>query len=233
MAKVPHPDNGGNPQRLGIRATNAYSRHMPDDTASEPSQEDLARELARTPSEPSQEELTQQRELAKVLQEVRMQELAETHAANMRNFFEWWEKRFGAKVREWRQARNWSQEELAKQLHEVGIEMHQTTVAKVERGTRQLRVSEAVALAHVMGMPVLSVFYGPGPDGESFSMATMRKQMEQADEDIRQTEERLDALYKSLTYHETSRASTANAINRAALEADRGRDVAKAEADRG
>jgi len=185
---------------------------MPDDTASEPSQEELAK----------------QRELARLLQKVRMKELADTHTASMRDFYEWWEKRFGVKVREWRQARNWSQEELAKQLHEVGIEMHQTTVAKVERGTRQLRVSEAVALAHVMGMPVLSVFYGPGPEGEPWSMETMRKQMEQADEDIRQTEERLDALYKRLTYHETSRASTANAINRAALEADRGRDAAEA-----
>lgn len=36
--------------------------------------------------------------------------------------------------------------------------MHQTTVAKIERGTRPLRVAEATAIAEVFEMPIMAVF---------------------------------------------------------------------------
>jgi hypothetical protein len=36
--------------------------------------------------------------------------------------------------------------------------MHQTTVAKIERGTRPLRVAEASAIGAVFDMPVMAVF---------------------------------------------------------------------------
>jgi transcriptional regulator with XRE-family HTH domain len=69
-----------------------------------------------------------------------------------------WEKRFGEVVREWRQDRNWSQEDVAERLRHQGFEMHQTTVAKIERGARPLRVAEATALADVFEMPIMAVF---------------------------------------------------------------------------
>jgi transcriptional regulator with XRE-family HTH domain len=75
-----------------------------------------------------------------------------------------WEKRFGEVVRGWRLDRNWSQEEVAEKLAYEGFEMHQTTVAKIERGSRPLRVAEAAALAAVFRMPVMAVFELSLPD---------------------------------------------------------------------
>lgn len=63
------------------------------------------------------------------------------------------EKDFGTRVRELRRACNWSQEYLAQRLKGEGFEMHQTTVAKIEAGTRPLRVAEAAALAHIFSVP--------------------------------------------------------------------------------
>lgn len=69
-----------------------------------------------------------------------------------------WEKRFGEVVRRWRLDREWTQEEVAERLRDQGFEMHQTTVAKIERGARPLRVAEAAALADVFEMPIMAVF---------------------------------------------------------------------------
>ncbi|WP_077042524.1 hypothetical protein [Rhodococcus sp. MTM3W5.2] len=72
-----------------------------------------------------------------MLHRVRLQELQDQHEseigeirAQTRESFEWWEKSFGVKTRDWRKARGWSQDDLAQRLNELGFEMHQTTVAK-------------------------------------------------------------------------------------------------------
>jgi transcriptional regulator with XRE-family HTH domain len=78
--------------------------------------------------------------------------------AMRRSAHESWEKRFGEVVRGWRLDRNWSQEEVAEKLRYEGFEMHQTTVAKIERGSRPLRVAEAAAIGAVFDMPVMAVF---------------------------------------------------------------------------
>ena len=75
-----------------------------------------------------------------------------------RQSHEHWEKRFGEVVRGWRQDRNWSQEDVAERLRHEGFEMHQTTIAKIERGTRPLRVAEATAIAKIFKMPIMAVF---------------------------------------------------------------------------
>jgi transcriptional regulator with XRE-family HTH domain len=59
---------------------------------------------------------------------------------------EYWVSR---RVRELRETRGWSQTELAERLKPYGFDMHQTTVAKLERGGRPIRVNEAAALADV------------------------------------------------------------------------------------
>src|SRR5690348_12301624 len=61
--------------------------------------------------------------------------------ARQRN--ESWERRFGKILQSWRGDRGWSQEDVAQRLRRQGFEMHQTTVAKIERGARPLRVAEA------------------------------------------------------------------------------------------
>src|SRR6476646_1132206 len=68
-----------------------------------------------------------------------------------------WEKRFGEVVRGWRLDRSWSQEDVAEKLRHQGFEMHQTTIAKIERGMRPLRVAEATAIATIFEMPIMAV----------------------------------------------------------------------------
>lgn len=62
------------------------------------------------------------------------------------------------KFRTLREERGWSQVELSERLADFGIDMHQTTIAKLEAGKRPLRVSEMFGLSHVFGMPPGAVF---------------------------------------------------------------------------
>lgn len=63
------------------------------------------------------------------------------------------EQRFGAQVREGREIRGWSQEALARHLREAaGIELHQTAIARLERGERAIRFNEVTALAKLLGL---------------------------------------------------------------------------------
>ncbi|KAB8196813.1 helix-turn-helix domain-containing protein [Nonomuraea phyllanthi] len=62
---------------------------------------------------------------------------------------------FGVRVRELRQARGWSQEELADRLtQQAGLQFHQTQIGKVESGTRPIRLNEAAALALIFNVPL-------------------------------------------------------------------------------
>ncbi len=60
----------------------------------------------------------------------------------------------GQRVRELREARAWSQSDLAHALEQRGLTWHQTTVAKVEAGRRTIKASEALALAYALQIPV-------------------------------------------------------------------------------
>lgn len=137
-----------------------------------------------------------------------------------REVFEWWEKSFGDKVRQWRKARSWSQEDLAQRLTDLGFDVHQTTVAKIERGGRPLRVAEAVALAQILRVPTLAVFYGPGPDTEPASIRMMRKKLEQVNEGLDAANRHLQEAADNVGYWETERASLAKALAEAALKAE-------------
>lgn len=104
-----------------------------------------------------------QRELAARLQRQLTSEYAHPSVGDpvqRRRVHEEWEKNFGDNVRHWRRERNWSQEELADKLRSEGFDLHQTSVAKIERGTRPLRVAEAAAIATIFRVPPLAVFLG-------------------------------------------------------------------------
>lgn len=134
----------------------------------------------------------------------------------------YWERQFGERVKQWRVKRSWSQYELAEKLREIGLDMHQTTVAKMERGARPLRVSEAVGVAAVMGMPVLSVFYGEGPQSEPANLRMLREKMDWLDERVHEAEKKLDEQFRVIANWEMLRMTTATEINQAAAEVDRG-----------
>jgi transcriptional regulator with XRE-family HTH domain len=53
-----------------------------------------------------------------------------------------------------RRASGWSQRQLADAMTRLGYPWQQQTVAKVERGDRPLRLSEAMVMASVLGVPV-------------------------------------------------------------------------------
>lgn len=60
---------------------------------------------------------------------------------------------FGQRVRGLRQARGWSQATLAQHLKGLGVNLHQTTIAKMEGGIRPTVVHEVWALAVVFKAP--------------------------------------------------------------------------------
>ncbi|OBA93710.1 hypothetical protein A5668_10665 [Mycolicibacterium fortuitum] len=84
-------------------------------------------------------------------------ELSINELALARQRHELWERRFGEALRSWRQERGWSQEDIADRLRRQGFEMHQTTVAKIERGARPLRIAEAAALVEVFELPIIAI----------------------------------------------------------------------------
>ncbi|WP_368681895.1 helix-turn-helix domain-containing protein [Mycobacterium intracellulare] len=84
-------------------------------------------------------------------------ELSINELALARQKHESWEHRFGEALRRWRQERGWSQEDVAERLRRQGFEMHQTTVAKIERGARPLRIAEAAALVEVFELPAIAI----------------------------------------------------------------------------
>ncbi|MGW6003569.1 helix-turn-helix domain-containing protein [Oerskovia enterophila] len=66
-------------------------------------------------------------------------------------------------MRKKREELGWSQQELAEALRDAGVSSHQTTVAKVERGERPLKMTEAVAVAYALGMVKLDEVLGETP----------------------------------------------------------------------
>lgn len=118
--------------------------------------------------------------------------------AGRRTRHESWEKRFGEVVRGWRLDRNWSQEDVVERLRQQGFEMHQTTVAKIERGSRPLRVAEAIAIAEVFGMPIMAVFELSLPDDQPAELAERQRKLSRA---RRAADESRDTLYASAERH--------------------------------
>lgn len=59
----------------------------------------------------------------------------------------WTEDRFSKCLRDERESRGWSQARLAELLSDNGTPMHHTTVAKIEKGDRSVRIDEAAAIA--------------------------------------------------------------------------------------
>lgn len=76
--------------------------------------------------------------------------------------------------------------------------MHQTTVAKIERGARPLRVAEAAALADVFEMPTMAVFELSGSEDLSADVDARRTELEQA---RRRVDDSRDTLYSVAQHH--------------------------------
>jgi len=63
----------------------------------------------------------------------------------------WVDARFGQQLKRMRDEKGWTQPQMAKLLSEKEIyPMHATTIAKIEAGTRSVRINEAVAMADLL-----------------------------------------------------------------------------------
>lgn len=81
-----------------------------------------------------------------------------------------------------REATGLSQRELAKKLSEFGFNIQQSAIAKIENGTRPLRVSELVAIAHALGVPWQTLVIA-GENYASFSRDPVARLQERIDAD--------------------------------------------------
>jgi transcriptional regulator with XRE-family HTH domain len=71
---------------------------------------------------------------------------------------------FGRRLRELRTGIGWSQTEVSRRMNALGHQLHQTAIAKIEAGTRPLRLDEAWDLATVFNVPLLEFFYARAED---------------------------------------------------------------------
>jgi transcriptional regulator with XRE-family HTH domain len=72
---------------------------------------------------------------------------------------------FGRRLQETRRARGVSQTELADAMTEAGYEMGKTAVLRIENGTRELKLDEAIAFAQLLHVP-FAYLLEPPHDGE-------------------------------------------------------------------
>lgn len=71
-------------------------------------------------------------------------------------------RNFGARVRDERKLRGLRQDDFADRLAAVGHPMHQTTISKIESGTRPTTIEELVAIAAVLKVRPASLVDGVG-----------------------------------------------------------------------
>lgn len=159
-----------------------------------------------------------------------------TDGESARLFLDEFERVIGAKVRLLREERGWSQSDLARRLSDIGLEMHQTTVAKMEAGRRPLRVSEAVAVAQACGLPGNALFWLPVP-GETPTLAQAREDLARTEQAAEETErvlmgsiEMYTKMYASQLAHVRQMADLADTLAKVQAATETERDQVTADA---
>ena len=99
--------------------------------------------------------------------------------------------------------------------------MHQTTVAKIERGTRPLRVAEAAAIAFIFRVPPLAVFLGPPPDLMPWSLNELQDTISSAQKNLDEMKAAMTRSAERYVEQEAQVLALARMLNETALEAER------------
>lgn len=73
-------------------------------------------------------------------------------------------EQFGAQMRRSRESRGWSQRQLAEMLRAANLKLDPSAITRIERGTRDVKLSEAVAIASVLEFGFDSFSYSPVSD---------------------------------------------------------------------
>jgi transcriptional regulator with XRE-family HTH domain len=66
---------------------------------------------------------------------------------------------FARRVREVRERRGWTQQQLAERLRELGVPIDRTKVNRVETGARAVSVDDALAIAAALGVSPSVLFF--------------------------------------------------------------------------
>ncbi|MGD9619816.1 MAG: multiprotein-bridging factor 1 family protein [Mycolicibacterium sp.] len=71
---------------------------------------------------------------------------------------------FGHLMKEARESRGWSQRQLAGMLTAVDLKLDPSAITRIERGTRDVKLSEAIAIANVLEISLDLLSYSPEQD---------------------------------------------------------------------
>ncbi|MEV8615673.1 helix-turn-helix transcriptional regulator [Amycolatopsis sp. NPDC051373] len=149
-----------------------------------------------------------------LVQEMLEQELTDSDTSGAAHRFE---EVIGLKIRELRIERGWSQTTVADRMRNLGFDLHQTAIAKIESGKRPIRANEVYALALVFGLPIQALWYLPVA-GEPRSVEMLRHELEEVDKHIETMNESLQTLIGVYADAQTERMRLAKAMNEAAVE---------------
>jgi transcriptional regulator with XRE-family HTH domain len=101
----------------------------------------------------------------------------------------WIENHFSKALKDQRKGRNWSQSQLEKMLAEKGIHLHWTTIAKIEKGERSVRIDEAAAIADLFDTSVDALLGRQLPvDTLTFALATLMSYVTDCQRQIREVQ---------------------------------------------
>lgn len=78
------------------------------------------------------------------------------------------EERFGAAVNHFRLRRGWSQRDLADKLTRLGMPVDASAVSRIEKGTRSVRLTEAMTLADALDVELDSLVFGSRTPAQEF-----------------------------------------------------------------
>jgi transcriptional regulator with XRE-family HTH domain len=76
---------------------------------------------------------------------------------------------FAQRMREVRNRRSWSMEELSKRLKELGLKLNASQIAKIETGSRDISLDEAIAIGVALWVSPLHLFI-PTDEGPPVSL---------------------------------------------------------------
>ena len=108
----------------------------------------------------------------------------------------------GGRVRSLRRQSGWTQEELAARMTAAGYPMHQTTVTKIEGGSRPTTVEEAFAFGAVLGVPAGDLV-DPGAASERQRLLQLATNRAALAMDVTMAQQRLRHLQEELAVAES------------------------------
>ena len=105
-----------------------------------------------------------------------------------------WEQVFGKRVKDLRKARGWTQDELAQKLTAAGFPAKQTTITKIENGTRPTNVGEIATIAALLNTEIEVLF----DRADDATPQQLQLQLTVLENQLKQVEDDRDRLLKQL-----------------------------------